>query len=68
MSETRITEDGTDVIYKMPPYIAEELAAVLHHAAIHKVNGSLRELAKYDQGWILDAEELRERAAALRDD
>ena len=65
MSETRITDNGTDVIYKMPPYIADELAEVLTHAAIHKVDGSLRKPAKYDQGWILDAEALREAALGI---
>ncbi len=65
MSETRITNNRTDVIYEMPPFIADELAAVLNHWAIHKVDGSLRKPARYDQGWILDAEELRSRADVL---
>ena len=59
MSETTITDNGTDVIYRMSPYIADELAVLLNHAASHKADGSLRKPAKYDQGWILDAEALR---------
>ncbi len=66
MTETRITDNGTDVIYKMPPYIAEGLADVLGYAAIHKTDGSLREVKEYDQGWILDAESLREAAHEIR--
>lgn len=68
MSETRITDDGTDVIYKMPPYIADELAEILTHAATHEVNGSLRKPAKYDQGWILDAEALMSAAFDIKED
>ncbi len=62
MGETRITNDGTDVVYRMPPYIADELAAILNHWAVHKVDGSFRRAANYDQGWILDAEDLRSAA------
>ena len=65
MSETQITDDGTNVIYKMSPYVADKLAAILNHAAIHKVDGSLRKPANYDQGWIMDAEELREAVALV---
>ena len=63
MSETRITDNGTDVLYRMPPHIAEELANVLNYAAIHDRDGNLRQVKKYDQGWLLDAESLREAAA-----
>ena len=65
MSETRITNNGTDVIYTMPPYIADDLAAILNHWAIHKADGSLRGSDKYDRGWIEDAEELRSAALGV---
>ena len=68
MSETRITDNGIDVIYKMSPFIAEELAEVLNHAAKHKVDGSLRKPAKYDQGWLMDAEALKLTALGTTED
>ena len=58
MSETRITDNGTDVVYTMSPYIADALSAVLNHWAIHKADGSLRKPAKYDRGFMEDAKEL----------
>ncbi len=67
MSETTITDNGTDVIYKMPPFIADELAEVLAHTASHKLDGSLRKPGRYDQGWILDAEALREAAQRVNE-
>ena len=78
MSETRITDNreqvledmlrsanGTDVIYKMSPFIADELAEVLTHAAVHNVDGSLRKPENYDQGWLRDAEALRNAALGI---
>jgi hypothetical protein len=66
VSETRIAEDGELVIYEMPPYIADELATIMTSSAIRKPDGTLREVKDYDQGWILDAESLREAAADVR--
>ena len=65
MSETRITDNGTDVIYTMAPYIADDLAAILNHWAIHKADGSLRKSDKYDRGWIEDAEKLGSAALSI---
>jgi predicted secreted protein len=52
MSETRITNNGTDVIYTMAPYIAEALGEVLRREG-HE---------KGDQGWGQDGEALIEAA------
>ncbi len=68
MSETRITDNGTDVTYTMPPYIADDLAAILDHWATHKADGSLRKPAKYDRGWIEDAENLGSAALSVTED
>jgi hypothetical protein len=62
MSETRITNDGTDVIYKMPPYVADELAAILQRAAT-----SGRSPGKWDRGWLQDATSLIEASNVITD-
>ena len=68
MSETRITDNGTDVVYTMSPYIADALAEVLAHWAIHKADGSLRKPANYDRGFMEDAEKLGNAAQDVTED
>jgi len=68
MSETRITPNDENVVYEMPPWIADALASELVHAATHYPTGKARAPDEYDRGWLTDAQELMVAADEVRDD
>ena len=67
MSETRISNDGTDVVYRMPPWVADELASVLITAATRYATGKPRDPESYDRGWLEDAATLMYEAELVLD-